>query len=293
MSSSNTQAAQKVFSKVILAGMYWGTNPSINSSVYMCNSLRTASERGVINSREYGIAAGSIETVIRKLMDPVQTSNISSTWNGCVKHKVLHELVDQAIEKKLIPAKWASKVDLNTSYARSCLHIYTKWVEFYNDVFSTNTTNTEVDNTMIYAFPKGHKFHRYGYDFDRRRAVSFVRSKAPYYLADSMTMHLNGIPATRQDVYNEAIRSRGHQEDRSSQETSQVTESVHNQNYPRKFLVIDSRDDEVLTSLLRADSEQEVINVVRELVDDEGHDYDHLSVVFTQDPIEVKVNISL
>lgn len=292
MSSSNTQAAQKVFSKVILAGMHWGENPSINSSVYMCNSLRVATERGVISSREYGIAAGSIETVIRKLMDPVQTSNISSTWNGCVKHKVLHELVDKAIEKKLIPAKWASKVVANVSYARSCLHIYKNWVEFYNDVFSTNT-NTEVDNTMIYAFPKGHKFHRYGYDFERRRAVSFVRSKAPYYLADGMTMRLNGIPATRQDVYNEAIRSRGQQEDRSVQETSQVTESVQNQNYPRKFLVIDSRDDEVLTSLLRADSEQEVINVVRELVDDEGHDYDYLSVVFTQDPIEVKVNISL
>jgi hypothetical protein len=273
--------------------MYWGTNPSINGSVYMCNSLRTACERGVITAYELAIAAGSIETVIRKLMDPTKSKNISSTWNGSdVKNKVLHELVDQAIEKKLIPEKWASKVDLSTSYARSCLHIYTKWVEFYNDVFSTNT-NTEVDNTMIYAFPKGHKFHRYGYDVDRRRVVSFVRSKAPYYLADSTTMRLNGIPTTRQDVYHEAVRSRGQQKALAAKETSQVTESVQNQNYPRKFLVIDSRDGEVLTCLLDADSEQEVINVVRELVDDEGHEYDYLSVVFTQDPVEVKVQISL
>lgn len=267
---------QNVFEKVISAGMFYGDHN--DSSRFMCHALERSLGHGYITQEEYDLAVEDIRDVL----------HTAQTLTGVRVSSAIRDAIESCVNLKILPKSYHQ-------YINDRKPLYQNWATLRP--FKEKTIQEQ--EQMIYKFEPGHRFHRYGYDFNREQVVSFVQNNdVPRYLADYGSMRLNGIYTTKAEVCRaaQAERIRVAQavaiavSSSGSCGPSTNSEQVQREvTFPASYVVVDEFDD-VITSVLTAESKESLMEYLREEIFCD-HSPADISVRFLSK--EYKVNFSL
>ena len=267
---------QNVFEKVISAGMFYGDHN--DSSRFMCHALERSLGHGYITQEEYDLAVEDIRDVL----------HTAQTLTGVRVSSAIRDAIESCVNLKILPKSYHQ-------YINDRKPLYQNWATLRP--FKENPIQEQ--EQMIYKFEPGHRFHRYGYDFNREQVVSFVQNNdVPRYLADYGSMRLNGIYTTKAEVCRaaQAERIRVAQavaiavSSSGSCGPSTNSEQVQREvTFPANYVVVDEFDD-VITSVLTAESKESLMEYLREEIFCD-HSPADISVRFLSK--EYKVNFSL
>ena len=273
---------QNVFEKVISVGMFYGDHN--DSSRFMCHALERSLGHGYITQEEYDLAVEDIRDVL----------HTAQTLTGVRVSSAIRDAIESCVNLKILPKSYHQ-------YINDRKPLYQNWATLRP--FKEKTIQEQ--EQMIYKFEPGHRFHRYGYDFNREQVVSFVQNNdVPRYLADYGSMRLNGNYATKAEVCHAAqslIASFTQADPASAAEQAEVQSTTSNVNtptsepvqcevaFPASYVVVDEFDD-VITSVLTAESKESLMEYLREEIFCD-HSPADISVRFLSK--EYKVNFSL
>lgn len=265
---------QNVFEKVISVGMFYGDHN--DSSRFMCHALERSLGHGYITQEEYDLAVEDIRDVL----------HTAQTLTGLRVSSAIRDAIESCVNLKILPKSYHQ-------YINDRKPLYQNWATLRP--FKVKTIQEQ--EQMIYKFEPGHRFHRYGYDFNREQVVSFVQNNSvPRYLADYGSMRLNGIYTTKAEVCRaaqaerirvaQAVTRAAEQAEGQSTNSEQVQREV---TFPANYVVVDEFDD-VITSVLTAESKESLMEYLREEIFCD-HSPADISVRFLSK--EYKVNFSL
>lgn len=265
---------QNVFEKVISVGMFYGDHN--DSSRFMCHALERSLGHGYITREEYDLAVEDIRDVL----------HTAQTLTGVRVSSAIRDAIESCVNLKILPKSYHQ-------YINDRKPLYQNWATLRP--FKEKTMQEQ--EQMIYKFEPGHRFHRYGYDFNREQVVSFVQNNSvPRYLADYGSMRLNGIYTTKAEVCRaaqaerirvaQAVTRAAEQAEGQSTNSEQVQREV---TFPASYVVVDEFDD-VITSVLTAESKESLMEYLREEIFCD-HSPADISVRFLSK--EYKVNFSL
>lgn len=267
---------QNVFEKVISAGMFYGDHN--DSSRFMCHALERSLGHGYITQEEYDLAVEDIRDVL----------HTAQTLTGVRVSSAIRDAIESCVNLKILPKSYHQ-------YINDRKPLYQNWATLR----PFKEKSIQEQEQMIYKFEPGHRFHRYGYDFNREQVVSFVQNNSvPRYLADYGSMRLNGIYTTKAEVCRaaQAERIRVAQavaiavSQRGEVQSTPTSDNVHREvTFPASYVVVDEFDD-VITSVLTAESKESLMEYLREEIFCD-HSPADISVRFLSK--EYKVNFSL
>ena len=267
---------QNVFEKVISVGMFYGDHN--DSSRFMCHALERSLGHGYITQEEYDLAVEDIRDVL----------HTAQTLTGVRVSSAIRDAIESCVNLKILPKSYHQ-------YINDRKPLYQNWATLRP--FKEKTIQEQ--EQMIYKFEPGHRFHRYGYDFNREQVVSFVQNNdVPRYLADYGSMRLNGIYTTKAEVCRaaQAERIRVAQavaiavSQRGEVQSTPTSDNVQREvTFPASYVVVDEFDD-VITSVLTAESKESLMEYLREEIFCD-HSPADISVRFLSK--EYKVNFSL
>lgn len=267
---------QNVFEKVISVGMFYGDHN--DSSRFMCHALERSLGHGYITQEEYDLAVEDIRDVL----------HTAQTLTGVRVSSAIRDAIESCVSLKILPKSYHQ-------YINDRKPLYQNWATLRP--FKEKTIQEQ--EQMIYKFEPGHRFHRYGYDFNREQVVSFVQNNdVPRYLADYGSMRLNGIYTTKAEVCRaaQAERIRVAQavaiavSQRGEVQSTPTSDNVQREvTFPASYVVVDEFDD-VITSVLTAESKESLMEYLREEIFCD-HSPADISVRFLSK--EYKVNFSL
>ena len=260
---------QNVFEKVISVGMFYGDHTA--SSRFMCHALERSLGHGYITQEEYDLAVEDIRDVL----------HTAQTLTGLRVSSAIRDAIESCVNLKILPKSYHQ-------YINDRKPLYQNWATLRP--FKEQTTQEQ--EQMIYKFEPGHRFHRYGYDFNREQVVSFVQNNSvPRYLADYGSMRLNGIYTTKAEVCRaaQAERIRVAQAVAIAASSSGSESAQGEVAFPASYVVVDEFDD-VITSVLTAESKESLMEYLREEIFCD-HSPADISVRFLSK--EYKVNFSL
>lgn len=267
---------QNVFEKVISVGMFYGDHN--DSSRFMCHALERSLGHGYITQEEYDLAVEDIRDVL----------HTAQTLTGVRVSSAIRDAIESCVNLKILPKSYHQ-------YINDRKPLYQNWATLRP--FKEKAIQEQ--EQMIYKFEPGHRFHRYGYDFNREQVVSFVQNNGvPRYLADYGSMRLNGIYTTKAEVCRaaQAERIRVAQavaiavSQRGEVQSTPTSDNVQREvTFPASYVVVDEFDD-VITSVLTAESKESLMEYLREEIFCD-HSPADISVRFLSK--EYKVNFSL
>lgn len=267
---------QNVFEKVISAGMFYGDHN--DSSRFMCHALERSLGHGYITQEEYDLAVEDIRDVL----------HTAQTLTGVRVSSAIRDAIESCVNLKILPKSYHQ-------YINDRKPLYQNWATLR----PFKEKPIQEQEQMIYKFEPGHRFHRYGYDFNREQVVSFVQNNdVPRYLADYGSMRLNGIYTTKAEVCRaaQAERIRVAQavaiavSQRGEVQSTPTSDNVQREvTFPANYVVVDEFDD-VITSVLTAESKESLMEYLREEIFCD-HSPADISVRFLSK--EYKVNFSL